>query len=1336
VEERRRDALLGGGWRQSADLAWTTSGDADGFHVLAARERDGYAWRTVATLSEPGFEADQWIGNACLTGSGRRIVVVYAPRAFTNKQELSARGGFTAVVDLDSGAVSKLDVQTSMAYFNPGCGAGETAVLTQEGVEDQAATRGRTRLMRVDAAKARLGAAVELRGQVTSAVPVEGGVVAADGRRLVLVRDDGGRVPLLRTREVPLRLRADADGGVVFLDHGEGGEAVVRRAAIPSRPRALRTSEVTDLGTGRLGSVGISAGAGGRVFLTGELTPSVAPPATVSRLSVPVGAQVSTHGRAALTAVDWAGPTDPRAPAATPAAARPVNVSMRMTATGQSFDFTAATERVTAADPASGRALSPALAPAAAPDAAAATSEAAGSPHDPVEDERTCSVPRNDPRNQAMQPKPRQVEWAVDQAVRGALTGDYGYGSPQGMFPRHGLVGGGFIPAQVMLGVAAQESNMWQASRLVVPGESGNPLIGNFYGVEIYNSTSSDDWAVRWDKADCGYGVTQVTDGMRLAGREKEGETALPYGKQRAVALDFNTNIAAGVRILEDKWNATANNGMKINNGDPAKLENWFFALWAYNSGFYPDTGSGFWGVGWANNPINPRYPADRAPFLESGYADAKKPQLWPYPEKVLGWAGHPLEALESPGTYVVGFRPAWWNGTETSAPLNRRAVKPPLGLFCNSSNLCYPGEKFSNNLDEPAGPCSQSDLRCWFHQPATWKDNCDYSCGNEVLRFDPGYPYQANGTAYPPVCAASGLPPGSLVIDNLPGGTPTPRCGTTGSGAGSFELTFGRDSQGRYPSKIDTHQVDGGYAGHYYFGYGRDSSRAEMRIEGTWTLGKSIDQPAQILVHLPAHYGYTHRATYEIETAKGVRRRTVSQRVDTDRWKSLGTFVFDGVPKVRLTTTVEGASGNESVVFDAIAVRPVTGTYTEHTVDAVALFDENQDIDADEVSTWILNTPLKSRDKLFQWGLKTSGDVAALPTCASGPERTCAMPKIKSAMREWNQQVREAGTDPVDHPPGKGITNWIHFANPYTDRPTSSAKPPWFDTDDERYKVKASTTVSFVKTDDGTIVDGSQYADYDDRTGDTVLPRFVMDTIRALQEDYGIRPPDLSYLGFDLNEYDSSSKVVKPNDDGILPGRAYKPARRDATLVDGGTCVTAKSASGGVIGYRPMLGEPDVTTEAATWRIRVSTDTRIPGEVAQVVIEIYNAFFADGGPTQVAGSIFNNAPPIWQQLDFKVCADGTVRQNGTTPVLRSSFMPDQYLYHNGQAIDLTGSLTGTAAPVISGNFRMFSRAPRTGGILDSPYGSCTGSGQVGNPWNLSVPEYAGVLPSSAHLCE
>lgn len=114
-----RAEKLGSGYRTSDDLAWTTSGDATGFHVMVAAAEDGYHWRTAATLSEPGFDTDTWIGNACLTASGKRAAVTYAPRTFTNKPALLTRGAFTAVVDLTTGAVTKLPVQSSLSYFSP-----------------------------------------------------------------------------------------------------------------------------------------------------------------------------------------------------------------------------------------------------------------------------------------------------------------------------------------------------------------------------------------------------------------------------------------------------------------------------------------------------------------------------------------------------------------------------------------------------------------------------------------------------------------------------------------------------------------------------------------------------------------------------------------------------------------------------------------------------------------------------------------------------------------------------------------------------------------------------------------------------------------------------------------------------------------------------------------------------------------------------------------------------------------------------------------------------------------------------------------------------------------
>ncbi|MGH1555781.1 hypothetical protein ACRAWF_39965 [Streptomyces sp. L7] len=55
-----------------------------------------------------------------MTGSGKRAVVVYAPRDFTNEPELMEHGAFAAVVDLTSGKVTKLADTVTLAYFDPG----------------------------------------------------------------------------------------------------------------------------------------------------------------------------------------------------------------------------------------------------------------------------------------------------------------------------------------------------------------------------------------------------------------------------------------------------------------------------------------------------------------------------------------------------------------------------------------------------------------------------------------------------------------------------------------------------------------------------------------------------------------------------------------------------------------------------------------------------------------------------------------------------------------------------------------------------------------------------------------------------------------------------------------------------------------------------------------------------------------------------------------------------------------------------------------------------------------------------------------------------------------
>ena len=207
---------------------------------------------------------------------------------------------------------------------------------------------------------------------------------------------------------------------------------------------------------------------------------------------------------------------------------------------------------------------------------------------------------------------------------------------------------GTHVPPQIMLGILAQESNFWQASRYTVPGVTGNPLMGDYFGIR---SASANEpwWTIDYGAADCGYGIAQVTTGM------ESGD--MPYAQQRMIATDYRANISRGLQILIEKWNETRAAGLTINNGQPRYLENWFYALWAYNTGFYPEgsTGPQPWGVGWLNNPINPLYPANRGAFLDDSPSDAAHPQDWPYPEKVLGFGAHSAYFLNSVSQGTLG---------------------------------------------------------------------------------------------------------------------------------------------------------------------------------------------------------------------------------------------------------------------------------------------------------------------------------------------------------------------------------------------------------------------------------------------------------------------------------------------------------------------------------------------------------------------------------------------------------------------------------------------------------------------------------------------------------
>ncbi|MFC4064633.1 golvesin C-terminal-like domain-containing protein [Actinoplanes subglobosus] len=954
VPPAKRDKVLQKNWRSSKDRIWTTTGDANGFHVLTATAKTGYQWETAASLSEPGFDVDLWIGNACATESGRRVVVVYGPRTFTNKADLFDRGGFTAVVDLVTHEVKKLPVQSSLAYFNPGCGAGEKAVISQfdgERREDPKDTTTQSRLFTVDAAARTLSKPILLNTELSSPVPVrDGGITAAAAGGLVTVSPAGKLTRTASATGVPFRLVPDAAGGVVFMD--KAGEQVRVRRAVGKA--------VTELASGPANDVGVTRGDAGRVFITGEPAKVAKLPSGVQKIAVPRESVVSTRGDLALTKVKEVGAHDPRTDTVDPTVAKDVVVSATVVATGESLTFEVS-PAVIGAEAIAGRAVHPELGTAATAKTQAKSLAQAGSPTDPVEDERYCSVARNDVRNQAVQPKPRNVEWAVDQAIVGKLNQAAsrpanwkGYGmpaySPQTLFPAPALLGGGRVPAQIMLGIIAQESNMWQASKYALPGVAANPLMGNYYGRDIYNSNTADDWDIKWTDADCGYGLTQATDGMRMLGKEKTDdkgnkvEVALPYETQRAVAVDYAANIAYGLRILQDKWNQTYAAGLKVHNADPSAIENWFFAVWAYNSGFYPNKNDGQpWGVGWLNNPINPRYDQQRHPFMTL-YEDAKNPQRWPYPEKVMGWAANPITMTESPGVEKAGYNYAWW-----STPTDKLNVKPPKELFCTAENNCYPGVAQQPNAPgmetEKPGPClhtnaaGQYDLKCWAHSPVSWQKvnaaGACTSCGHEQLRFDPGYPWcstagqtgcESDGISYPVYCdQLAGLSESSVVVDDVPADAPTPRgCAEAPRrAAGSFNLSFSGAGDGTYPSKIDFHQVGGGYRGHYW----RASTRTpgteggKLEVTGTWRLGGYGAKKMRVQVFVPEFGAWTEQAKYTIHLGNGqTRYRVLNQTWQQNRWIDLGTFDFKGDPAVSLTTEAKDGTGDDSIIFDAVA--------------------------------------------------------------------------------------------------------------------------------------------------------------------------------------------------------------------------------------------------------------------------------------------------------------------------------------------------------------------------------------------------------------------------------
>ena len=167
------------------------------------------------------------------------------------------------------------------------------------------------------------------------------------------------------------------------------------------------------------------------------------------------------------------------------------------------------------------------------------------------------------------------------------------------------------IPVEILYAIGWIESSTNQTSIEVPYGDVGPALLS----------------------FDCGYGIMQVTSSI-------DNDGGLPSRYEALVGTHFAYNIAAGARILAEKWNEALY--PTVGAHDPRYIESWYYALWAYN--------------GWAaiNHPFHPSNDPFRSVYRCDGARNG-----YPYQELVLGCIINPPK---------VDGRPLW-NALPVSLP-------------------------------------------------------------------------------------------------------------------------------------------------------------------------------------------------------------------------------------------------------------------------------------------------------------------------------------------------------------------------------------------------------------------------------------------------------------------------------------------------------------------------------------------------------------------------------------------------------------------------------------------------------------------------------------------
>jgi len=919
--------VFGPGAASSPDVALDGWGDAAGYHVELGRESSSFAWHEVALLRPAGRDESSWTGYQCLSGDGRYAAVAILPASAVNQQAARDHGAFAYSVDLASGAVKPVASGVGLKYYSPGCGVDHRAVFTLDvGVTDQ-----NTELLNVDLATGKVGSSAVVPGQVTSAVPVGATVVGVRGTRIVSVSGTGQERAVATAPGSVYELRPAADGGVSFLQTTLGAGTA---SAMHEHGGRLST-----LGSGPLARLHLFQGQRGRSVLAGADTTDAR--AVSAAHVVQVKDQGLPHGATASS-------LDGHALAGSAANGRDNDPVVLATRTGRVLGDArpASTARASGAT-STFVATSPAASAVRSQAASAVRSPVLGSAAVAAAQTPTCAVPRLDPAKQAMQPSAAQVDWAIQMAEQGLLTGsaytrpanfaNMGLAAyaPSSDFSRIALLhpasdSWDSVPRSVYEAIVAQESNFSQASWHSPAGVAGNPLIADYYGA------GGDIKSINYAASDCGYGLGQVTTGMHV------GDHNYSVNGQTKIAVDYEENVAAGLQILEGTWNQLYSAGIIANNGSPRYLENWYFAAWAYNSGIQPNAANGnttgctpsptctgphgTWGLGWSNNPANLDYPPNRTPYLQQSYADAAHPSSWPYQERVLGWMASPLLRYGA-SAYAT---PTYHGGKTWVQPA-------PFTAICTlADNQCDPNS--TNTTNPGAGHCMLTDYQCWWHRPVTWIADCATTCATSGYAVGTGSSEPANPSPHAPTCSldTSKVPSNAIVVDDEPGRRNLQGCGLANwSNNGTFTYGYGTSAAGDPIGAIDTHQIGSGLGGRVLFTHTEDGTNPALINTGTWTPNLPSLQYYKIKLHLPAMAARATNVVYTINPGGGASpwRIRVNQAWNSEQWVTIGTFAMENSGNVVLTnkgsSTSTGGDNNSDrdVAFDAIAFVPQGGT-------------------------------------------------------------------------------------------------------------------------------------------------------------------------------------------------------------------------------------------------------------------------------------------------------------------------------------------------------------------------------------------------------------------------